>query len=106
MGSSPGGVDGATVGLAGRRRCEAVHSRGVSPCTVSPCAKANHFLAPESFVPRGAASMLTRTRASPNQDGGSEAMSYAQLLSNISIFENLQAEELEHLSTLLRSRRY
>jgi CRP-like cAMP-binding protein len=33
-------------------------------------------------------------------------MSYAQLLSNISLFENLQAEELEHLSTLLRSRRY
>ncbi|WP_224243129.1 Crp/Fnr family transcriptional regulator [Hyalangium gracile] len=33
-------------------------------------------------------------------------MSYAQLLSNISIFENLQSEELEHLSTLLRSRRY
>jgi CRP/FNR family transcriptional regulator, cyclic AMP receptor protein len=33
-------------------------------------------------------------------------MSYAQLLSNISIFENLQPEELEHLSTLLRSRRY
>jgi CRP-like cAMP-binding protein len=33
-------------------------------------------------------------------------MSYAQLLSNISIFEGLEAEELEHLSTLLRSRRY
>lgn len=33
-------------------------------------------------------------------------MSYAQLLSNISLFENLQTEELEHLSTLLRSRRY
>jgi len=33
-------------------------------------------------------------------------MSYAQLLSGISIFENLQAEELEQLSALLRSRRY
>ncbi|HYI02952.1 Crp/Fnr family transcriptional regulator [Hyalangium sp.] len=33
-------------------------------------------------------------------------MSYAQLLSRISIFEELQAEELEQLSSLLRSRRY
>jgi CRP/FNR family cyclic AMP-dependent transcriptional regulator len=33
-------------------------------------------------------------------------MSYAALLAKISFFENLQAEELEHLSTLLRSRRY
>jgi CRP/FNR family cyclic AMP-dependent transcriptional regulator len=33
-------------------------------------------------------------------------MSYATLLAKISFFENLQAEELEHLSTLLRSRRY
>ncbi len=33
-------------------------------------------------------------------------MSYAPLLAKISFFENLQAEELEHLSTLLRSRRY
>lgn len=33
-------------------------------------------------------------------------MSYAQLLGQISMFESLQGEELEHLSTLLRSRRY
>ncbi len=33
-------------------------------------------------------------------------MSYSQLLARISIFENLQPEELEHLSSLLRSRRY
>jgi CRP-like cAMP-binding protein len=33
-------------------------------------------------------------------------MSYAALLAKISIFENLQGDELEHLSTLLRSRRY
>lgn len=33
-------------------------------------------------------------------------MSYAQLLAKISFFENLQVEELEHLSTVLRSRRY
>ena len=33
-------------------------------------------------------------------------MSYAQLLAGISIFENLQTDELEQLSALLRSRRY
>ena len=33
-------------------------------------------------------------------------MSYSQLLARISLFENLQAEELEQLSALLRSRRY
>ncbi|MBN1210744.1 MAG: Crp/Fnr family transcriptional regulator [Myxococcaceae bacterium] len=33
-------------------------------------------------------------------------MSYSQLLARISMFENLQEEELEHLSTLLRSRRF
>lgn len=33
-------------------------------------------------------------------------MSYSQLLARISLFESLEAEELEHLSTLLRSRRY
>ncbi len=33
-------------------------------------------------------------------------MSYAQLLGQVPIFENLQGEELEHLSTLLRPRRY
>jgi CRP-like cAMP-binding protein len=33
-------------------------------------------------------------------------MSYAQLLAQVPMFENLQAEELEHLSTLLRPRRY
>jgi CRP-like cAMP-binding protein len=33
-------------------------------------------------------------------------VSYSQLLARISLFENLQAEELEQLSALLRSRRY
>ncbi|ADO74968.1 Crp/Fnr family transcriptional regulator [Stigmatella aurantiaca] len=33
-------------------------------------------------------------------------MSYSQLLARIALFENLEAEELEHLSSLLRSRRY